>query len=51
VCNNVSGFVVCRCGAQVQWSTTKVKVMPVRADGPGATKDERWDLIEDLSCP
>jgi hypothetical protein len=40
VCNNVSRLVVCRCGAQVRWSTVKVKVMWVRADGPGAMKDE-----------
>jgi hypothetical protein len=26
----------------------KVKVMWVRADGPGAAKDERWDLTEGL---
>jgi hypothetical protein len=24
----------------------KVKVMQVHADGPGAVKDERWDLTE-----
>jgi hypothetical protein len=49
VCNHVSGFVVCRCGAQVRWSTTKV--MRVRVDGPGAAKDERWDLIEGPELP
>jgi hypothetical protein len=46
VCNHVSRLVVCRCGAQVRWSTAKVKVMRVRADGPGAVKDEHCDLTE-----
>ena len=40
-----------RCGAQVRWSTAKVKVMHVRADGPVATKDERWDLTEGPEKP
>jgi hypothetical protein len=31
---------MCRCGAQILWSTAKVKVMQARADGPGAVKDE-----------
>jgi hypothetical protein len=46
VCNHVSRLVVCRCGAQVRWSTAKV--MWVRADGLGAVKDEHWDLTEGL---
>jgi hypothetical protein len=41
MCNHVGRLVVCRCGAQGWWSTVKVKVMRVRADGPGAVKDER----------
>jgi hypothetical protein len=44
LCNHVCRLVVCRCGAHGQWSTTKVMVMRVRADGLGAAKDERWDL-------
>jgi hypothetical protein len=48
VCNHVCRLVVCRCGTQGQWSTAKVKVMQVHADGPGAVKDERWDLTEGL---
>jgi hypothetical protein len=44
LCNHVSRLVLCRRGAQVRWSTAKVKVMQVRTDGPKATKDERWDL-------
>jgi hypothetical protein len=35
VCNHVSWLVVCRCGAQVRWSTAKVKVMWVHADRTG----------------
>jgi hypothetical protein len=34
------------CGAQVEWSTTKMKVMRFRVDGLGAVKDECWDLTE-----
>jgi hypothetical protein len=39
------------CGAQVQRSKTKVKVMQVRVDGPGAEKNERWDLTEGPESP
>jgi hypothetical protein len=39
------------CGAQGQWSMTKVKVMRVRANGPGAVKNERWDLTEGPESP
>jgi hypothetical protein len=46
LCNHVGRIVICRCGAQVLWSTTKVKVMQIRVDRPGAMKDERWDLTE-----
>jgi hypothetical protein len=35
-----------QCGVQVWWSTTKVKGMRAHVDGPGAVKDERWDLTE-----
>jgi hypothetical protein len=42
LCNHVSWLMVCRYGAQVRWSTAKVKVMRVRADGPRETKDKRW---------
>jgi hypothetical protein len=48
LCNHVYRVVVCRCGAQGWWSTAKVKVVQVRANGPGAAKDERWDLVEGL---
>jgi hypothetical protein len=34
--NHVGWHVVCRCGAQGWCSTTEVKVMWSRADGPGA---------------
>jgi hypothetical protein len=51
LCNHVSRLVVCKCGAQIRWSTTKVKVIQVHADGPGAMKDERCDLIEGLESP
>jgi hypothetical protein len=40
LCHHVCHLVVCRYGAQVQGSTTKVKVMWVHADGPGAVNDE-----------
>jgi hypothetical protein len=40
MCNSVGRLVVCRCGAHGRWSTTGVKVMRARADGPGAAKDE-----------
>jgi hypothetical protein len=41
VCATMSlGLWCAGCGAQVRWSTVKVKVMWVRADGPGAMKDE-----------
>jgi hypothetical protein len=33
-------LVVCRCGARVRWSTTKVKVMRDRANGSGTVKDK-----------
>jgi hypothetical protein len=46
LCNHISRLVVRMCGVQVRWSTMKVKVMRVRADGLGAVKDERWDLTE-----
>jgi hypothetical protein len=46
LCNHVCRLVVCMCGAQGRWSMAKVKVMQVHADGPGAVKDERWDLTE-----
>jgi hypothetical protein len=46
MCNHVSRLVVCRCEAQRLWSVTKVKVMWIRADGPGAVKDKCWDLTE-----
>jgi hypothetical protein len=38
LCNHVGRLVVCRCGAQERWSTTEVKVMRARTDGPGAVK-------------
>jgi hypothetical protein len=44
--NDVSRLMMCRCGAQGRWSTMKVKVMQVRADGSGAVKDEHWDLTD-----
>jgi hypothetical protein len=40
-CMSVCGVQVCE--AHGRWSTTKVKVIRVRADGLGVTKDERWD--------
>jgi hypothetical protein len=39
-------LVVCRCGAQRQWSTTEVKVMRAHAYGPGAVKDKCWVLTD-----
>jgi hypothetical protein len=46
MCNHVGQLIVCRCGAQGWWSKAEVKIMRVRADGPGAVKDERRDLTE-----
>jgi hypothetical protein len=47
VCHHVSRLlVVCRCGAQVQWSTVKVKVMQIHGDGSGVVNDECCDLTE-----
>jgi hypothetical protein len=46
LCNHVYRLVVCRCGVQGRWLMAKVKVMWARADGLGAMKDERWDMIE-----
>jgi hypothetical protein len=46
LCNQVGRLVVCRCGAQVQWSMSKVVVMRVHADGSGVMKDEHWDLTK-----
>ena len=40
LCNHAGWLAVCRCGAQGRWSTAKVKVMQVRADGPGVVKDD-----------
>jgi hypothetical protein len=40
LCNHADRLVVCRCGAQGQWSMAKVKVMQARVDGPGAVKGE-----------
>jgi hypothetical protein len=40
LCNHVSWLKVCRYGAQVQWSTAKVKVMRVCANEPRETKDK-----------
>jgi hypothetical protein len=55
LCNHVCRLVVGRCGAQGRWSKAKakakVKVMWVRADGSGATKDERWELIDGPEKP
>jgi hypothetical protein len=48
LCNHVGRFVVCKCGT---WSTTKVKVMRVRAHGPEAVKDERQNLTEGPESP
>jgi len=42
----VSWFMVRKCGARRQWSTAKVKVMRVRAEGLGAVKDRCWDWTE-----
>jgi hypothetical protein len=46
LCNHVYQLVVWKCGAQGCWSTTKVKVMQVQAEGQEAVKDERRDLTE-----
>jgi hypothetical protein len=46
LCNHVCRFVVCMCGAQGRWSTTKVKVMRICANGPGVAKNEHWDLTK-----
>jgi hypothetical protein len=43
--------VVCRCGAYVRGQMAKVKVIQVRADGPGVAKDEHWDLTEGPEKP
>jgi hypothetical protein len=48
LCNHVGRLMVYRCGAQIRWSTAKVKVMLVHADGLGAVKHERWDLTKGL---
>jgi len=46
VVQRVSWLVVCRRGRRRQWSAAKVKVMRVRADGPGAVKDGCWPWTE-----
>jgi hypothetical protein len=51
LCNHVSWLVVCRCGTQERWLTTKVKIMWVHVDGLGAAKDECLDLTEGLEKP
>jgi hypothetical protein len=51
LCNHVCRFMICRSVARGRWSTTKVKVMRVRVDGPRAAKDERWDMIEGTKKP
>jgi hypothetical protein len=51
MCNHVGWLVVCRCGAQRRWSTTEVKVMWARADGPRAVKDECWVLANGPEQP
>jgi hypothetical protein len=51
LCNHVYRLVVCRCGAHGRWSTTKVKVMQVRANGSRVVNDEHWDLIEGPEKP
>jgi hypothetical protein len=64
MCNHVGRLVVCRCGAQGQWSTVEVMVIHARADGSGAVKviqarvdalgavkDECWVLAEGLEQP
>jgi hypothetical protein len=48
MCNYVSQLMMCRCALHGQWSMTKVNIMRVRADGPGAAKDGHWALIEEL---
>jgi hypothetical protein len=50
-CNHVGRLVVCRCGAQGQWSMAEVKVMRACADGPGAVKDECWVLADEPEQP
>jgi hypothetical protein len=51
LCNHVFWLVVCRCGAKGRWSTMKVKIMRVGANGPGAVKDEHWELTEGPESP
>jgi hypothetical protein len=47
LCNHVGRLVMCRCGARRRWSTIEVKVMPARADRPGAVKGKWWVLTDD----
>jgi hypothetical protein len=51
LCNHVSRLVVCRCGAQEQWSTAEVKVMRARADGPVEVKGECWGFTDGSEQP
>jgi hypothetical protein len=46
MCNHFSRLVVCRCGAQGQWSTTEVKVIRASANGSVAVKDRCWVLTD-----
>ena len=46
VVKRVSWLVVCRRGSRRRWSAAKVKVMRVRADGPGVVKDGCWAWTE-----
>jgi len=48
VAQRVSWLVVRRRGSRRRWSAVKVKVMQVRADGPGVVKDGRWAWTEGL---
>jgi hypothetical protein len=51
MCNHIDQLVVCMCGAQGQWSMDEVKIMQIRADGPGAMTDECWVLANGLEQP
>jgi hypothetical protein len=51
LCNHVGRLVVCRSGAQRQWSTAEAKVMRAHDDGLGAVKGECWVLTDGPEQP
>jgi hypothetical protein len=51
LCNHVDGLVVCKYGAQGQWSMAEVKVIRAHDDGLRAVKDKCWVLADGSEHP